>query len=251
VDKETLAYLNLYAVLGSITNLCELVPEAAELAKPPKPVAVGFRVKGGPAATLTFADGRCEFAEGVGAANVLLPFGSPEKFNGLIAGTVSPVPSKGFTKIGFLLKQFTPLTELLEKYMRADAESLKDAKFFDTSTRLMFYTVAAALSQVANHDEIGRFSAAHTLDGDISFAIKDGPAATLRVQGGHFTTIKAPAANPRAVMEFGSIELARDLFDGKVNALGCIGTGQIAMKGMISMLDNLNRVLDRVALYLA
>ena len=52
-------------------------------------------------------------------------------------------------------------------------------------------------------------------------------------------------------MEFESIELARDLFDGNVNAVACIGTGSIEMKGMISMIDNLNRLLDRVALYLA
>ena len=52
-------------------------------------------------------------------------------------------------------------------------------------------------------------------------------------------------------MEFESIELARDLFDGNINAVACIGTGAIEMKGMISMIDNLNRLLDRVALYLA
>ena len=63
--------------------------------------------------------------------------------------------------------------------------------------------------------------------------------------------IKKRCENPRAIMEFESIELARDLFDGKVNAVACIGTGDIVMKGMISMLDNLNRILDRVAVYLA
>ena len=52
-------------------------------------------------------------------------------------------------------------------------------------------------------------------------------------------------------MEFSNIHLARDLFDGKVNAVACIGTGGIRMSGMISMIDNVNRILDRVALYLA
>ena len=44
-------------------------------------------------------------------------------------------------------------------------------------------------------------------------------------------------------MEFSGIKLARDLFDGKVNAIACVGSGDIVMKGMISMLDNLNRIL--------
>ena len=47
------------------------------------------------------------------------------------------------------------------------------------------------------------------------------------------------------------MKLARDLFDGNVNALACIGSGDIRMGGMISMVDNVNRILDRVALYLA
>ena len=47
------------------------------------------------------------------------------------------------------------------------------------------------------------------------------------------------------------MQLAHDLFDGKVNAIAQIGEGNIIMKGMINMLDNMNRILDRVALYLA
>jgi hypothetical protein len=54
-----------------------------------------------------------------------------------------------------------------------------------------------------------------------------------------------------AVMEFSSLSLARQLFDGKVNAIACIGQGLITLRGNIGMLDNINRILDRVALYLA
>lgn len=52
-------------------------------------------------------------------------------------------------------------------------------------------------------------------------------------------------------MEFESIRLARRLFDGKENAMDCIGKKKIAISGMISMLDNINRILDRVSVYLA
>ena len=52
-------------------------------------------------------------------------------------------------------------------------------------------------------------------------------------------------------MEFDSIKLARDLFDGKVNSVACVGEGKIRMGGMISMVDNMNRILDLVGLYLA
>ena len=52
-------------------------------------------------------------------------------------------------------------------------------------------------------------------------------------------------------MIFESMELARALFDGKVNAVACVGRGQIRIGGMISQVDNVNRILDRVSAYLA
>ena len=189
--------------------------------------------------------------QGCTKCDVKLPFASCEKFNGLIDGTVTPIPSKGFLHIGFLLKDFTALTDLLNKYMRPEPADLEDPDFFRISTTLMLNTITVAIAQIGNNDEIGKFSADHMVDGEISFSIKDGPATTIRVKNHRLLGIKKRCENPRAIMEFESIELARDLFDGKVNAVACIGTGDIVMKGMISMLDNLNRILDRVAVYLA
>jgi hypothetical protein len=64
-------------------------------------------------------------------------------------------------------------------------------------------------------------------------------------------TIKEKPAKFRAKMEFDNIRLARDLFDGKVNSIAEVGRGTISIIGLISMVDNVNRILDRVALYLA
>ena len=47
------------------------------------------------------------------------------------------------------------------------------------------------------------------------------------------------------------LELARALFDGKVNAIAAVGLGQVRIGGMIAQIDNINRILDRVAIYLA
>ena len=251
-DAKTLAYINLYGILGALENLCELDEEASKLAQVKKPISIGIRVKGGPDATLTFKNGRCRMEQGVAAnCNVLLPFSSCEKFNGLIDGTVTPIPSKGFTKIGFLLKNFTKLTDILTKYLRATDEDLKDEVFFEKSTKIMFYLITVALAQIGNNDDIGKFSASNIPDGIIEMSIKDSVSSTLRVKDHHIVTIKQKPASYRAKMEFGSIKLARDLFDGKVNAVACIGEGTVTMSGLVNMLDNINRILDRVALYLA
>ena len=249
-DARTLAYINLFAVLGAIPYLCQLDNESAALIEG-ETVSVGFSVKDGPKATLFIGGGKARMAPGVDRCQVLLPFSSCEKFNGLIDGTVTPIPSKGFTKIGFLLKDFTKLTDLLNKYMRPDPADLENEEFFNISTQLMLYTISVAIAQIGNNDAIGKFSAQQMVDGEIGFSIKGGPAATIRVKNHRLLAIKQPCESPRAVMEFDSIKLARDLFDGKVNAIACVGSGDIVMKGMISMLDNLNRILDRVALYLA
>lgn len=251
-DSKTLAYINMYAIFGTLENLCEIDENARALLKNKKPISIGFEVKDGPAATLYFKNGYCRLEDGCApGCTIKIPFSSCEKFNGMIDGTVTPIPTKGLVHIGFLLKSFMPLTDLLTKFLRPDPEDLKDEKFFEESTVLMFYLITVALSQIGNHDAIGTFSADHIVDGDILMSIAGGPKATIRVKNHHMITIKKDLGNARSLMEFGGIKLARDLFDGNVNAVACIGEGSIKMGGNISMIDNVNRILDRVALYLA
>lgn len=250
-DAKTLAYINMFAVLGTLENLCEEDPQAASLVDNKKPLAIAFTVKDGPSATFTFAEGKCSVQEGLHPCQIRLPFSSCEKFNGLINGTVTPIPTKGFTHIKFLTKNFTRLTDLLSRYLKAAPEDLSDPAFFERSTRLMFCTIAAAISQIGNHDKIGRFSASNIVDGTVMLSIKDGPKAGIQVSDHKMQTVKSQPDHPRAVMEFADITLARRLFDGKVNSFACVGNGEIEIKGMISMVDNINRILDRVAVYLA
>ncbi len=251
IDQKTLAYINLYGILGALENLCELVPEAGELLTNKKPLTVGFDVKGGPAASITFYNGRCKMTDGCGKCDVKLPFGSPEKFNGLIDGTTTPIPSKGYLHIGFLLKSFTALTDLLSKYLQPSEEDLKDPDFFNISTTLTLYVVGVALAQVANQDEIGKFSASNTPDGSVMLDIKGGPAVELVIKNHHFICLKKRPEKYRASMTFVDVETANALFNGTINALAALGVGKVEMHGMSNMLDNVNRILDRVSLYLA
>lgn len=250
-DAKTLAYINMYAILGTLENLCELDPKASALVADIKPITVGFVVNDGPSATITFKNGRCRMEQGCTECDIKLPFSSCEKFNGLINGTVTPIPSKGFIHIKFLLNTFIKLTDILTSYLRPSEEDLKDNEFFNISTSLLFYAISVAISQIGNYDKIGKFSAEHIVDGDIMMSIKDGPKATIRAKNGHLVTLKKAPEEPRAIMEFGSMKLANQLFNGQVNAIAQIGEGNITMNGMINMLDNMNRILDRVGLYLA
>ena len=250
-DARTMAFINLYGVLGTLEELCALDGSARDILGQQR-ISVGFQVSGGPCATLAFDRGECRLAEGAGRCDIKLPFSSPEKFNGMIDGTVTPFPSRGLTKVRFLTGAFIKLTELLTKYLRASEEDLRDTDFFEKSTTLMFYTIASAISQIGNEDRIGRASASYIPDGTIRLSVRGGPSALIEARDHRLKTVKRPGEEAvSAWMEFGSMEIARDLFEGRRNSLACIGTGEIRLGGRVPMLDNMNRILDRVALYLA
>ena len=59
-DAKTLAYINLFAILGAIPYLCRLDAEAAALIEG-ETVSIGFAVKDGPEATLFNGGGKQGF----------------------------------------------------------------------------------------------------------------------------------------------------------------------------------------------
>ena len=172
-DQRALAYVNLFAVLGAIPKLCELDVEAKKLIEGAN-ISIGFAVKDGPKGTLTFKDGVAKMEEGLNKPIIKIPFNTSEKFNGMIDGTVLPIPCKGFLHIGFLLKKFTALTDILTKYLRADKEALKDEEFFNKSTELMLNVIANAVAQLANNDKVSMSSASYIVDGKIALNIGGG-----------------------------------------------------------------------------
>ncbi len=253
-DARTMSFINLFAVLGALPSLCELSDEAREIIAG-KTISLGIEVKGGPAGVLHFDNGRITVTEGCGKCDIKLPFKNPEKFNGMIDGTVTPIPSKGFTKIGFLLGPFIKLTDLLSKYLRPSEEDLKDEQFYRTSTLLMFHVITGAVSQIGNEDKVGKASASYIVDGNVRMAITENgevlTAAHIAAKDHRLTTVHTDTDAPMSLMEFEGVHNARGLFDGVASSFTLICDGKLRMGGMISQLDNINRILDRVGLYLA
>jgi len=240
----------MFAVLKDLEMLCELDKEAKALASPKAPVSIGFNVGNGPQATLTFAEGKCTMTEGL-SGQIKLKLANPEAFNLMVDGKKNPTPYGGFTKLKFLMNDFTKLTDLLNKYLRAEEKALRDRAFYEKSTTMMFYLIANALSAIGNYDRLGKLSASKIPDGTIAMEIAGGPCAEITIKNGHMTTANHKAANPRAYMVFGDFETARGLFDGTTESMSALAEGKLVMKGFIPMIENLNKVLDRVAVYLA
>ncbi|MDE6386074.1 MAG: hypothetical protein K2L36_08035 [Eubacterium sp.] len=251
-EAKAMAYVNMYGVLATLENLCEIDDEAkAVLSTLKKPVSLCFDVAGGPCCTFNFTKDGCKMTEGTFGCTCKMNFASPEKFNALIDDSKPGVPVKGIAQVlSFLLGPFTKLTDRLTKLLMPSEEDLKDRAFFEESTVLTFYTIAGAISALANSDSISMFTAQSTVDGSVLMGIKDTCYATISIRNHEFKTIKEKTAGPRAIMEFADIDLAYGLFTGTVSTIAELCKGNIHMAGMISMVDNLNRILDRVAVYL-
>ena len=252
-DTRAMAYVNMYGVLGTLENLCAIDAKAKEiLAGLKKPVSMCLEVKDGPCCTFHFTREGCRMTEGDAGCTCKMRFASPEKFNNLIDHAKPGLPVKGAVQLlTFLTGPFTKLTDRLTELLRPSPEALRDRAFFEESTILTMYTVAGAIAALANTDPIARLSASYTVDGDLSLGIKNAVSLTIRVKDHHFTTIKQPCEKPRVIMEFADIDLAHGLFTGTASTLDEMCRGTIYLSGMISMADNLNRILDRVSLYLA
>lgn len=251
-EAKAMAYVNMYGVLATLENLCEIDDEAKSvLASLKSPVSLCFEVANGPCGTFHFSKDGCKFTEGSDGCTCKMSFKSPEKFNQLIDESKPGIPTKGVVQVlSFLMGPFTKLTDRLTKLLRPSEDDLKNRAFFEESTILTFYTIAGAISALANSDSISKHTAQATVDGKVSMGIKDVCYATIVVKNSHFTTVKSKAENPRAIMEFADIDLAYGLFTGSVSTIAELCKGNIYMAGMISMVDNLNRILDRVAAYL-
>lgn len=252
IEMKAMAYVNMYGVLGTLENLCQLDSESkAILAELKKPVSLCFSVKDGPCCTFHFTREGCRMTEGDAGCTCKMSFSSVEAFNDLIDKSKPGMPTKNPIQVlTFLLGPFTKLTDRMNAILRPTEEDMKDRAFFEKSTTLTLYTIAGAISALANNDSISKISADYTVDGDISLGIKDTAYITINVKDKHFTTIKRRCENPRAIMEFADLDLAAGLFAGKVSTINEMCKGTIRLSGMISMLDNVNRILDRVSVYL-
>lgn len=249
-DEKVLAYCNLFGVLGAIPKLLEIDPDAQALVKHSK-ISIGFVIKDGPSATLTFSKGHAEMAEGVKKCSIKMNFDNCAGFNAMIDGNGKPKLSGGLWHALFLAKKFTKLTDMLSKYLRPTPEDLENKEFFERSTTLMLYVIAGAITSVGNQDKIGKFSASNIVDGTVKLGIADGPMVGIAVKNHRLMTIYGEPKTSLSEMIFDSFVTARDLFDGKINAIAAVGMGKVRIGGMVSQVDNVNRILDRVALYLA
>ncbi|MCP4748604.1 MAG: SCP2 sterol-binding domain-containing protein [Desulfobacteraceae bacterium] len=245
------ACLNLYAVLKNLEELVHHDAEAAKMAKDWR-IVIQFFVRKGPCAFIGFKNGRCSVFRGYHSKpDVKLWFQSPAHLNRMIHGDSNPFPLKGFRQLGFLTKKFTKLTDKLERYLKPKETDLKDPSFLALNTRMIFYTAAFAVRELAFHDPVGKLLHATMLNGTIAMEIvPDGPAVQIRFDNGSIVISKSRPDSPMALMQFDGIEIANKFLNGKLDASSAISNGRVRIRGHIPMLETMGTILDRMPQYL-
>lgn len=246
------ACLNLYAVLQNIEELVRHDRDAARLVQNWR-VGIRFIVRKGPSVHIEFKNGTCTVGHIANTpADVKLYFTSPDHLNRMMDGRANPIPIKGFTRLGFLTREFSRLTDNLESYLKPDETRLADPAVLALNTRMTLYTAAFAAREIALHDSIGRLIAPSIPDGTVTLAIlPDGPAVTIRFNGGDIHVKKTAAETPDALMQMDGVGTAHEFLNGRIDTFAAIADGRIRIRGRIPMIDAMGTILDRVPRYLS
>ncbi|MCP4109057.1 MAG: SCP2 sterol-binding domain-containing protein [Desulfobacteraceae bacterium] len=246
------ANLNLYAVLKNLEDLVKYDPETASLTKD-WDISIQFSVIDGPKAYIEFKNGVCSVGRGKYETPVVsLWFLSAAHLNSMMDGKGNPIPLKGFTKLGFLTKEFSKVTERLEYFLKPTDELLKDQAYLELNTRLTMNTAAFASREIGLLDPIGKMVASHIGNGAVNMKIlPEGPAVHISFKNGNIEPGKGEKEKPMALMHMKDLNVANDFLNGRTDAFTVIASGDLIIKGQTPMLDSMGLILDRVPYYLS
>ena len=252
-NSTALAYVNFYAAMGTLHAFCEYSAEAKALAAKQN-IAIRFKITDGPDGVLTFRDGAVTakpYAPGT-PFQIGLAFKSCDQFNNMVAGgNELPLPFRGLTRLGFVTKKdsnFNVLVDKMTALMRGTDTTNTDPIL---PLILKFNAMASAIVQIGNYEPKGQVARKNWPDGDATLSIPGVAEISINKSNGVLTLLDAPSPNPRAMLIFKDADVASGIIDGELDAMTCIGTGEIMMKGMGFILDNLNKCLNIVPDYLA
>ncbi len=246
------AGINLYAVLKTLEDLIAFDDDARTLVGNRK-ICIRFSVKNGPKAWVKFENGQCIVGKGKAPkSNVILWFSSCEHLNKMFDGKANPIPLKGFTKLGFMQKEFTQLTQRLEYFLRPENVEMPDEHYIKMNTIFTLTIAAYALPEIALFDERAKFTASHLPNGTLQMGVlPDGPDVYLEIKEGIITAGKGKIAHPDAMMIMKNAGVANNFLNGKSDPFTAIALGDVIIRGQIPILDGINLILDRVIHYVS
>jgi len=246
------ANLNLNAVLKNLEDIVEFDAEMKELTASWN-VSIQFIVRGGPRTYISFSKGKCIVENGkIKRPSIKLWFASPAHLKRMFDGNANPVPLKGFTKLGFLSREFPKLTDRLSYYLKPSDELMNDKSYVAMNTRLTLNTAAFAVPEIAAGDPTGMKIASKIPDGTVVLKILPSfHTVNITFSKGRAAAKKGDADLQMAVMSMKDIATANGFLNGKSDAFTAIASGDVSIRGQLPILDGMSLLLDRIQHYIS
>jgi hypothetical protein len=260
--EDVRARLNLFAVLPNLEDVVARDEEMRALVAGAR-MTVRFTVANGPSTAVRFRDGVCtvgpqarrDEAGGSGAGGsgptVRLAFTSAAHLNKMFDGKGQPIPYWGFNHLGFLMKQFSELTDRMGYYLTPTDELLSHPGYLAMNTLLTLNTAAFAVPVLLGHDPECvplRHGLSH---GTVVIKVlPEGPAVSLVCGASGVLPVKGELTHPSALVLLKDLQTANDFLAGKLDTFVAAVTGDVQIWGRVAMVDTLALVLDRVGKYL-
>lgn len=250
VEEKIKSRVNLHAVLKNLELLPELDKETAELIKDWN-ITIEFRVKNGPRVFVSFKDGKCKVSkEKPGKTDVVLFFTSDKHLNKMFDGNANPIPLKGFTKLGFMSKEFPKVTDKLEYYLKPTPELLADKTYEKINTIFTLTVAMNALPAIMEFDPKAHLTGSHLTKGSLYLKVKDGPGAMVETDANKLEVVDADPSKATCEMIIKDIPTANKFFSGEVDIFSALAKEDIEIKGQTWLLDNIGLILDRIPIYI-
>lgn len=249
IEEKIKAGVNLYAVLKNIEELVALDAEIKTLVKDWR-ISIEFRVRNGPVASVSFLNGSCKVIKGkLKKVDVILYFMSESHLNKMFDGKANPIPLKGFTKLGFLDKEFSKVTDKLEYYLKPTDQLLSDPDYHRINTIFTLTTAVHALPVIMKYDPKAQLTGSHLTKGSLRIKVKNGPSAFVITDQNVLEIVSESDQEATCEMIIKDTLIANKFFSGKVDVFSALAKQDIEINGQTYLLDNIGLILDRIPLY--
>jgi hypothetical protein len=251
--SHILANLHLHAVLPRLEELVKLDDEARAIARQMK-LKVRFKVRKGPSEVVEIADGVVRTSSDPEAkADLGLLFLSCDQLNNLFMDKRAiPVPYKGLTQLR-QMGRFSKLTEIMTRYLKPAEADLEDPEFKKKHVEMLLMAGLAGTAEVAKYDRKMEKVVDRLPWGTVQFSVlPDGPYAFASV--GKDKTISVgngTVSDPTANLDIDGVDMAAGVLAGSVDTFAAVGREDLRATGLLSLIDELNALLDRVGHFLA
>ena len=248
-----LANLHLHAVLPRLEELVKLDEEARSIAQEMK-LKLRFKVRKGPSEVVEISEGVVRASSDPQAkADLGLFFASCDQLNNLFMDKRAiPIPYKGLTQLR-QMGHFSKLTGILTRYMKPAEADLKDPEFKKKHVEMTLMAGLAGAAELAKYDRKMEKVVDRLPWGTVQFSVlPDGPYAFASV--GKDKTISVgngTIADPTANLDINGVDMAAGVLAGTVDTFAAVGREDLRATGLLSLIDELNALLDRAGSFLA